>query len=362
MNSGSAKSSELEIVPIFDGHNDVLLHLFGPRSTRTPKDFLLGCDGQIDIPKCKIGGLRGGFFAIYIPDQSGKSLKDQKVHLSNGWEYPLGQVLELEYAQSVADNAIAGMRQLCAQSERKLRLTERASDLNDYGSTDSIDAILHLEGAEPIAPDLSNLQEYYSRGLRSIGIVWSRPNSFGHGIPIAHPYQTDTGPGLSPAGLELIKACNQLGIVIDISHLNEAGFWDVIKLSSHPIAATHCNARSICNSNRNLSDRQLDAIKDSGGVVGVNFGVHDVRPDGQDDANTPISMLIDQFAYLADRIGVEHVAFGSDFDGTLVPQDIADASGLQKVIAQLRLRGFDDEAIRRVANGNWLRLARAILK
>ena len=352
----------LNIVPIFDGHNDVLLHLFGPRASRTPNDFLKGCQGHIDIPKCNVGGLRGGFFAVYIPDRSNISLKDQKVILPNGWEYPLGEALEFDYAQTIANSAVDGIAQICGCSDYNLKQIKSSADLRDFGRTNLLHAVLHFEGAEPIASDLSNLGYYYSHGLRSLGIVWSRPNAFGHGVPIAHPYQIDNGPGLSPAGRELVKACNQLGICIDISHLNEAGFWDVVELSAHPIAATHCNARRICNSNRNLSDRQLDAIKDSGGVVGVNFSVHDVRPDGKDDPDTPLSMLLDQFAYLADRIGIEHVAFGSDFDGTLVPQDIADASGLQKVISKMRLRGFDQAAIEKIAHGNWLRLLRAVLK
>lgn len=351
----------MTLVPIFDGHNDLLLHLFGPRASRRLQDFILGCNGHIDLPKCRTGKMHGGFFAVYIPDQSGKPLKDQKVVLKKGWHYPLGEPLEFEYAKSIAQSAITGLAAMCAHADCNLKLIKRGRDLSDFGTEEMVHAVLHFEGAEPIAADLSNLEEYFVSGLRSIGIVWSRPNAFGYGIPIAHPYQPDTGPGLTPAGRELVKACNQLGIAIDISHLNEAGFWDVIKLSTQPIAATHCNARSICNSNRNLSDRQLDAIKDCGGVIGVNFGVHDVRPDGRDDPCTPVSMLVDHFAYLADRLGIEHVAFGSDFDGTLVPDEVLDASGLQRVIAELRKRGFDDRALQAVAHGNWLRLLQAVL-
>lgn len=352
----------MALVPIFDGHNDLLLHLFGPRANRSISDFLTGGEGHIDLPKCKRGGLRGGFFALYIADPSGKMLKDSRIETAHGWEYPLGDALEFSYANKVAHQAIEGFTKLCRQNSSDIQLVHNASELTRFNSTDAIQAVLHFEGAEPIAENLSNLEEFYSKGLRSIGIVWSRPNIFGYGIPIAHPYKKDDGPGLTEAGKQLVKACNRMGIAIDISHLNEAGFWDVVKLSTHPIAATHCNVRTICNSNRNLNDRQLDAIKDSGGVIGVNFGVHDVRPDGRDDEQTPLGQLVDHFSYIVDRLGVDHVAFGSDFDGALMPSEVCDASGLQNVISEFRRHGFDSQTIEKLAFKNWMALLQTILK
>ena len=102
----------------------------------------------------------------------------------------------------------------------------------------------------------------YRPGLRSLGPVWSRPNIFGHGVPFAWPRSPDTGPGLTPAGRDLIKACNKLRVMIDLSHLNEQGFWDVARLSSAPLVATHTCVHAICPSTRNLTDRQLDAIRE----------------------------------------------------------------------------------------------------
>src|SRR5258707_13468607 len=131
--------------------------------------------------------------------------------------------------------------------------------------------------------------------------------------------------------------------MIDVSHLNEKGFWDVARLSAAPLVATHACAHAICASTRNLTDKQLDAIRESDGVVGVNFSVNDVRPDAQDNAATPLHMLTRHFHYLADRLGIDRVAIGSDFDGATIPASIKDAGGLPDLIAALRASGCAEE-------------------
>ena len=118
-----------------------------------------------------------------------------------------------------------------------------------------VNAIVHFEGAEPIAPDLSDLEEWYGRGLRSLGIVWSRPNAFGEGVPFRFPASPDTGAGLTEAGRDLVHACNFLGIMVDVSHLNETGFWDVVAATDAPVVATHSNPHALCPVTRNLTDR-----------------------------------------------------------------------------------------------------------
>ena len=103
-------------------------------------------------------------------------------------------------------------------------------------------AVLHLEGAEPIQPDLKNFQYFYDKGMRSLGITWSRPNKFGQGVPFFYPSGPNIGPGLSEEGKELVKKCNQMGVMIDLAHLNENGFWDVANLSSDPLVSSHTAA------------------------------------------------------------------------------------------------------------------------
>ena len=108
--------------------------------------------------------------------------------------------------------------------------------------------------------------------------------------------------------------------MIDLSHLNEQGFWDVAKLSDAPLVATHSNAHALCASSRNLTDKQLDAIKESDGMVGLNFAVGFLREDGDNDADTPIEVMVQHIDYLAERVGIDRVGFGSDFDGAKIPQ------------------------------------------
>src|SRR5262249_45235509 len=149
-----------------------------------------------------------------------------------------------------------------------------------------------------IDPGLDLLEVYYAMGLRSVGPVWSRPNDFGEGVPYLFPHSPDTGPGLTDAGKALVRACNQLGIVVDVSHLNEKGFWDIAASSSAPLVATHSNAHALTPTPRNLTDRQLDAIKESGGIVGVNFAVGFLRADGRELADTQMERIVAHFRYL----------------------------------------------------------------
>ena len=149
-------------------------------------------------------------------------------------------------------------------------------------------AIFHIEGAEAIDANFKTLDVLYESGLRSIGPVWSRTNIFGHGVPFRFPSTGDTGDGLTEAGKKLISYCNERRVLIDLSHLNEKGFWDAAKLSKAPLVATHSNAHAICPSSRNLSDDQLKAVRDSGGMVGLNFASGFLREDGRWSTDTPL--------------------------------------------------------------------------
>ncbi len=153
-------------------------------------------------------------------------------------------------------------------------------------------AILHFEGAENLGPDPGALGTFYEAGLRSLGLVWSRPNAYGHGVTFRFPASPETGPGLTGGGKELIRGCNRFGVLVDLSHLNERGFWDAAALSEAPLVTTHFNAHALCPSARNLTDRQLGAIRDSGSIVGVNFAIAFLREDGRDDEDTPLETVV----------------------------------------------------------------------
>ena len=153
-----------------------------------------------------------------------------------------------------------------------------------------------------------------------------------------------------------MRASNRLGIMLDLSHLNEQGFWDVANLSDAPLVATHSNAHALCPTTRNLTDKQLDAIKASQGIVGLNFAVTDLRHDGWNNADTPIEVMVRHIDYLVELLGIDCVGLGTDFDGAKIPQEIGDVTGLPKLINALRESGYDDTALNKLASENWVRV------
>jgi membrane dipeptidase len=216
--------------------------------------------------------------------------------------------------------------------------------------------VLHFEGAEAVNADLSNLEDYYRQGLRSLGIVWSRPNVFAEGVPFAFPATPDTGPGLTDAGKALVRACNRLGVLVDLAHINERGFWDVAALSNAPLVVSHTNVHALLPSTRNLTDAQIDAVGASGGLIGLNFEPMQIGLNGVPAEDIPLSALVRHVEYIANRIGPEHVAFGSDFDGTHMPSALGDAAGMQKLVQAMRAAGLDEATLEKVAYRNWLRI------
>src|SRR5207253_10628915 len=222
------------------------------------------------------------------------------------------------------------------ESEGRVRICRTVGDIRQAMDAGVLAPVIHIEGAEAIDPDLEALDVLHAAGLRSLGPVWSRPNAFGHGVPFLCPSSPDTGPGLTDLGKKLIGACNQLRILIDLSHLNERGFWDVADISNAPLVATHSNAHALSPHSRNLTDRQLKAIGETGGMVGVNFAVSFLRPDRRQDRDTPVELIIDHVEHMLAQVGEDGVGFGSDFDGAMIPKRLGNAAGLQALVEVMR--------------------------
>lgn len=322
---------------ILDGHNDLLLRLWREEEPR-----------HLDLPAARAAGFAGGFFAVFVPGP-----EPHVPFPAIPYRLELPEPLPREEARRVAFELVAVLERL--EREGELRVARSAGDFAEGQVT----AILHLEGAEPLAPDLSDLDMWHARGLRSLGLTWSRANDFAEGVAFAFPHSPDTGPGLTGAGRALVRACNERGILVDCSHLNRRGFFDVAELSSAPLVATHSNAHALCASSRNLDDEQLDAIRDSGGVVGVNFAVAFLREDGSLVPETPLDEICRHVDHLAERMGIDHVAFGSDFEGAEIPAALGGAAGLPRLVDALRARGYDEEALAKITHGNWLRVLAA---
>jgi membrane dipeptidase len=346
---------------VLDGHNDTLTHIRNAPADRK-RDFLTrSALGHIDLPRAREGGFAGGFFAIFSASRDWDRTPGPLTG-PDGEPVPGGRAVALPPRlahRSALAYTLATMSDLFrveARSEGAVRVARTAADVRRCMDEGAIAAILHIEGAESIDRRLEALDVFHAAGLRSIGPVWSRPNAFAHGVPFDFPRGPDTGPGLTAAGKRLVRACNRLGILLDLSHLNEAGFWDVARISQAPIVATHSNAHALCPSPRNLTDRQLDAIRDSGGIVGINFHKGFLRPDGESDRPTLMTEIVRHARYVADRIGVDHVGLGSDFDGAQMPDDLHDVGRLPALLDALLAGGFNEDDVRAVAHGNWLRV------
>ena len=329
-------------IKIFDGHNDLAYQLWrrgdtdGSAFSDATEDSL-----HITSEKAKTGGLAAGLFALFVPQQ-GEGLEATAA-------------VDEAYAFTVAVQMADTLHRLASTHPDTFRLCTTAASIDKAVDDGVLAGLLHLEGAEPVGADLDRLEEFYQRGVRSIGPLWSRPNRFGVGVPFSFPGSPDQGPGLTDAGKALVTACDDMNILLDVSHLNEAGFWDIARLSGYPLIASHSNAYALCPSPRNLTDKQLDAIAASGGLVGACFATAYLRSDGQKKPDTEIDLIIRQLDYLISKLGEEHVGLGSDFDGAVLPHSLADCACLPRLIQAMQINGFGAELIQKLCWQNWHR-------
>jgi membrane dipeptidase len=325
---------------VFDGHTDALT----------------GGDPEGFLDRAAAGGLAAAIFAIFVPTP-GHDPDAFTPRPGGGYDCPYSPPLDPATAAAECERHAAALEGL--QDAGRVRIARTPADLDAAHAGGPPAAVLHLEGAEAIDPGLEALDAWHARGLRSLGPVWSRANAFGHGVPFAFPRSPDTGPGLTAAGVALVRRCAELGIAVDLSHLDEAGFWDVARLDCGPLVASHSAAHALCPSTRNLTDAQLDAIGASDGAVGIVFTPPFTRADGADEADTPLARIAEHARYVADRIGVRHVALGSDFDGAPMPAALADPSALPALLAALTGAGFGPDDVEAIAWGTWRRVLAA---
>ena len=341
---------------VFDGHNDALLRLWLMGDT-TGASFITGDagseeskTGHLDLALARAGGFAGGMFAMFVPSPS----KTRRGLLSTN---PITQT----HAAETTSHMLTIAHALATTHSDKISLCATASEITTAMASNKIAMLLHMEGCEAITPDLGNLDEYIKQGVRAIAPVWSRPNVFATGVPFRFPASPDIGGGLTEAGRALVKACNAKRILLDVSHLNEAGFWDIARLSTAPLVATHSNVHALCASSRNLTKKQLTAIAESGGLVGVNFATAYLRADGKRDPATPLTTILRHIDALLETLGEGGVALGSDFDGAELPHDLADASALPNLVKAMHEAGYGETLIARITHQNWLDLLQRVI-
>jgi len=339
--------------PIFDGHNDILSVLYQSSAYPDIAAFGRSMPGHLDLKKVQAGGFAGGFFAIWVPSPIDAMAKQAMMNQPS-YDLPLPPAIDTGPALGVALAQAALLHRL--EAAGWLHICTSTAGIETAIDAGKLAAIMHMEGAEAIDRDFVNLDMFRRAGLRSLGPVWSRPNHFGYGVPFRFPSSGDIGPGLTEDGIRLVEYCDRHGVLIDLSHLNEAGFWDVAKHSQRPLVATHSNAYAISPHARNLTDRQLAAIAQSNGMVGLNFAVAFLNEDGQMRADTSFDVMLRHLDHLIMHLGEDRVGLGSDFDGTTVPDAIGTAAGLPGLRAAMRDHGYDAALMEKLCYRNWLRV------
>jgi membrane dipeptidase len=343
------------ILPVFDGHNDLLLRLWHAPEDRGRIWFGAEGRGHLDLPRMRAGHFAGGLFAIWVPSPADPAMANLDARMdAPPYDLPLPAPVPLAEAQSVALAMAGHLMWMERISDGAFRLCRDAAGIEAAMAAGAIAGVMHMEGAEAIDEGLDALHVFHAMGLRSLGPVWSRPTAFGHGVPFRFPGTPDTGPGLTDAGQRLVRECNRLRIMIDLSHLNAAGFDDVARLSDAPLVATHSNAHAVTPSSRNLTDRQLAAIRDSGGMVGLNLATVFLRPDGRRSPDMGWEPILRHLDHLIGILGEDHVGIGSDFDGATLPEVMRDVTGLPALQTALRAHGYDTDLMRKLTHANWI--------
>ncbi|MTH79807.1 dipeptidase [Paracoccus aestuariivivens] len=340
------------MIPVFDGHNDFLQRMVDAGPARDSLWLKGDGTGHLDLPRMREGGLAGGFFAIWTPSPASED-DSLAAMLKGNPPFALPLPAEVSNADSLP-RALAQAGQLMAMERTgTLAICRSAADIHAAMAAGKIAAILHIEGAEPIA-NMDALHVWHAMGLRSLGPVWSRPTRYGHGVPFAFPGSPDTGDGLTDAGKDLVRECNQLRIMLDLSHLNEKGFDDIAVLSDAPLVASHSCAHAVAPSTRNLTDRQLQVIAESKGLVGLNYAVGFLHPDGRRDPMHGFEVILRHLDHLLKFLGEDGVALGSDYDGAQMPEDLSDASKVQNIVQAMLDHGYGEELTTKIAHRNWI--------
>jgi membrane dipeptidase len=331
---------------VFAGHSDFVANLAG-YDMKAP---LVGAaPGEIPDPGlAATAGLAGGLFEVLVPP----IVRLRMTRTADRMEIEYPPRLDRDYALDRTLAGIGALLRLRRESKDGVRLVRTVDELLHAQREGAFAAVLHLADADAIDEDLETLHVLHEAGLRSLAVTWSRENAFGYGVPYRSPGSPDIGPGLTPAGLRLVAACNDLGILVDLAHLNAAGFRDVAAHTRAPLVVTHGAAHALSPTTRALTDDQIAAVAETGGVIGVSLEGVAPSPNGI------VADLTDQLRYLIERAGPRSVALGSDLYRPPGPDHPAGTSLLPDLLAALAA-GYDAETVDGIAHGNWLRVLRA---
>lgn len=310
---------------VVDAHCDTVLRLVKGASLAGPEP-----QGHVDLPRLAAGGVDLQIFALWVDARERRG----------GFTVRCLELLE------------AVQREVAAHPDR-LQLIRSRHDLSAARESGRIGVLLSIEGGEALEGSLAALRAFFRLGVRALGLTWNGRNELADGCGDA-----DSGGGLTAFGRQVVEEMNRLGMVVDVSHLAERGFWDVLAISRHPIIASHSNARAVCDHRRNLTDAQIRALAEHGGVMGMNFFPEFLRSDGP----ATLEDVVRHIDHIVDLVGPDHVGLGSDFDGIDgTPIGLEDVSRLPALTEALLARGYDEASVEKILGGNFLRVFQTVL-
>lgn len=309
-------------------------------------DHLKGMENShISLEKLKAGQWMVQCFAIFVPwNPEGKPMRVPGREIPPPAEY-----FEIAYK--------AYLREMELNSDEILP-AYTVEDVESNYKNGKMSSILTVEDGVTLDGKIGNVDDYFKRGVRMVALTWNHENSLGY------PQSQDPKEhmrGLKPFGIEAVRRMNELGIAVDTSHLSEGGFWDVAKYSTKPFIASHSCARALCDVGRDLTDEQLKALGNKGGVVGVNYLAGFLHPvKTKEDDYTTVEEVVKHLRHMANVAGIESVAFGSDYDGMGSKLEWGDASGQQMLVKGLE-KSFTPDEIEKICYKNVLRVFRDII-
>ncbi|EFK59909.1 dipeptidase [Sphingobacterium spiritivorum] len=350
---------------VVDGHNDVIYE-----SIFKGKDIAKRLTtGHTDLPRLKEGGVDVQVFAVWSDDKNWK-----------------------KGAFKHANDQIDALEKMISGNSDQIELAKSSKDIDAILNKGKIAAVIGVEGGNMIESKIENLEKLYDRGVRYLTLTWNYNLPWVTAAAIEVKTSSDKGKGLTAHGKDIIRRMNELGMMVDLSHGGEKTFYDVIATSTKPILVSHSNAYTLMPHYRNLKDEQLEALKKNGGVIGVNFysgfldptytervrklyrkhfgdkGNYKLSPTRQyeklpkklqQEANAPMSKLLEHINYLVKKVGVDHVAIGSDYDGIeSPPRELDDVSKFPLLTKALLEQGYSKEDVGKIMGGNFLRLLR----
>lgn len=360
---------------VVDTHNDVVQRVLAGEdiSART-------VHGHSDLPRFQEGGLDVEMFSIWVPPEKTSPSYYHR-----------------------ADEQIDSIMSFVRRNPSKVGFARTAGEVEQLVRQGKFVAMMGMEGGHPIENDIKKLEHFYDRGVRYMTLTWNNSTSWATSAKDEDELRDSLKhKGLTEFGRRVVHKMNDLGMMVDVSHVGERTFWDVIKTSRKPVIASHSSAWALCHNRRNLKDDQLRAIAKNGGVVFINFApwfidstfagkeramlernksridsfkatlkghdeflndmaVAEFLKDQYDPIRPPLKLLIDHFDYVAKLIGVDHVGIGSDFDGiTVTPKEMDDVTFLPNITRELLKRGYSEQDVKKMLGENFLRVLREV--